>query len=156
MAFKKREQAALPDPETPKLALSIAGTDSFMRDLIQRPRRLRRSENLRALVRETRLSADDFVLPLFACSGKSVRREISSMPGVHNLSVDEIAREAAEAEQAGIKALMLFGLAESKYEGGSGAYHVYGIVQQYGGQIVIHSEPGRGARFEILLPAARA
>lgn len=101
-----------------------------MPDLIQRPRRLRRSENLRALVRETRLSADDFVLPLFACSGKSVRREISSMPGVHNLSVDEIAREAAEAEQTGIRAVMLFGLPESKDEDASGAYHKNGIVQQ--------------------------
>src|SRR5687767_1090167 len=101
-----------------------------MPDLIQRPRRLRRSENLPALVRETRLSADDFVLPLFACSGKGVRREISSMPGVHNLSVDEIVREAAEAEETGIKAVMLFGLPESKDEDASGAYHKNGIVQQ--------------------------
>ncbi len=101
-----------------------------MPDLIQRPRRLRRTENLRALVRETRLSADDFVLPLFACSGKAVRREISSMPGVHNLSVDEIAREAAEAEQAGIRAVMVFGLPESKDEDASGAHHENGIVQQ--------------------------
>ncbi len=101
-----------------------------MHDLTQRPRRLRRTENLRALVRETRLSSDDFVLPLFACPGKSVRREIASMPGVHNLSIDEIAREAAEAEQAGIKALMLFGLPESKDEDASGAYHEKGIVQR--------------------------
>jgi porphobilinogen synthase len=81
-------------------------------------------------VRETRLSPDDFVLPLFACSGKGIRREISSMPGVHNLSVDELAREAAEAEQIGIKAVMLFGLPESKDEKASGAYHKNGIVQQ--------------------------
>jgi porphobilinogen synthase len=99
-------------------------------NLIQRPRRLRRTETLRALVRETRLSPDDFVLPLFACSGKGIRREISSMPGVHNLSVDELAREAAEAEQIGIKAVMLFGLPESKDEKASGAYHKNGIVQQ--------------------------
>lgn len=105
-------------------------TGIYLSNLIQRPRRLRRSENLRALVRETRLSADDFVLPLFACSGKAVRREISSMPGVHNLSVDEIAREAAEAEQAGIRAVILFGLPESKDEDASGAYHENGIVQQ--------------------------
>jgi porphobilinogen synthase len=99
-------------------------------NLIQRPRRLRRTESLRALVRETRLSPDDFVLPLFACPGKSVRKEISSMPGVHNLSVDEIAREAAEAEQMGIRAVMLFGLPESKDEQASGAFHKNGIVQQ--------------------------
>ena len=101
-----------------------------MSHLIQRPRRLRRTESLRALVRETRLTSDDFVLPLFACPGKGIRKEISSMPGVHNLSVDEIAREAAEAEQIGIKALMLFGLPESKDEQASGAFHKNGIVQQ--------------------------
>jgi len=99
-------------------------------NLIQRPRRLRRTEALRALVRETRLTPDDFVLPLFACAGKGIRREISSMPGVHNLSVDEIGREAAEAEQVGIKAVILFGLPESKDEEASGAFHKNGIVQQ--------------------------
>ncbi len=101
-----------------------------MPDLIQRPRRLRRTESLRALVRETRLHSDNFVLPLFACPGKGVRKEISSMPGVHNLSIDEIAREAAEAEQMGIKSVILFGLPESKDEQGSGAFHKNGIVQQ--------------------------
>src|SRR5688572_1855589 len=126
----RRERAALRNREIPKLAWSTSSTDNSMPDLIQRPRRLRRSENLRALVRETRLSADDFVLPLFACSGKGVRREISSMPAVHNLSVDEIAREAADAEETGIKAVMLFGLPESKDEDASGAYHKNGIVQQ--------------------------
>ena len=68
-----------------------------MSDLLHRPRRLRRTENLRALVRETRLAPEDFVLPLFACAGEKIRREISSMPGVYNLSIDEIAREAAAA-----------------------------------------------------------
>lgn len=101
-----------------------------MSHLIQRPRRLRRTESLRALVRETSLTSDDFVLPLFACPGKGIRKEISSMPGVHNLSIDEIAREAAEAEQMGIKAVILFGLPESKDEQGSGAFHKNGIVQQ--------------------------
>ena len=72
-----------------------------MSDLIQRPRRLRKSEALRALVRETHLRPDDFILPLFACPGQNVRREISSMPGVHNLSVDEIAREATAAYEIG-------------------------------------------------------
>src|SRR2546421_8979561 len=65
-----------------------------MPHLLHRPRRSRRTENLRALVRETRLGAEDFILPLFACPGQNIRREIASMPGVHNLSVDEIAREA--------------------------------------------------------------
>jgi porphobilinogen synthase len=101
-----------------------------MPDLFHRPRRLRRTENLRALVRETRLAPEDFILPLFACAGQGVRREISSMPGVHNLSVDEIAREAAGAEEIGVKGIILFGLPETKDEAGSGAWHERGIVQQ--------------------------
>ncbi len=101
-----------------------------MTDLIHRPRRLRRTEALRALVRETRLAPEDFVLPLFACSGKGVRREITSMPGVHNLSVDEIGKEAAGAQENGIKSVILFGLPEAKDEKASGAYDENGIVQQ--------------------------
>lgn len=101
-----------------------------MPDLSYRPRRLRRTENLRALVRETRLAPEDFILPLFACAGEKVRREIRSMPGVHNLSVDEIAREAAVAAELGVKGVILFGLPEAKDEAGSGAYHEQGIVQQ--------------------------
>jgi porphobilinogen synthase len=101
-----------------------------MPDLFHRPRRLRRTENLRALVRETRLAPEDFILPLFACSGEGVRREISSMPGVHNLSVDEIAKEAAGAQEIGVKGIILFGLPENKDETGSGAWHERGIVQQ--------------------------
>jgi porphobilinogen synthase len=101
-----------------------------MPDLFHRPRRLRRTENLRALVRETSLAPEDFILPLFACAGEKVRREIPSMPGVHNLSVDEIASEAAAAAELGVKSVMLFGLPETKDEAGSGAYHEQGIVQQ--------------------------
>ena len=101
-----------------------------MSDLLHRPRRLRRTENLRALVRETRLVPEDFILPLFACAGEKVRREISSMPGVHNLSVDEIATEAARAQDLGVKGVILFGLPEAKDEVASGAYHENGIVQQ--------------------------
>lgn len=101
-----------------------------MSDLLHRPRRLRRTENLRALVRETRLAPEDFILPLFACAGEKVRREIPSMPGVHNLSVDEIAKEAAGASEIGVKGVILFGLPEAKDEVGSGAYHEKGIVQQ--------------------------
>ena len=85
---------------------------------------------MRDLVRETRLAPEDFVLPLFACPGERVRREISSMPGVHNLSVDEIAKEAAGAQEIGIKAVILFGLPEAKDEQASGAFDQNGIVQQ--------------------------
>jgi len=101
-----------------------------MSDLLHRPRRLRRTDNLRALVRETRLAPEDFILPLFACPGERVRREITSMPGVHNLSVDEIAKEAAGAYDLGVKGVILFGLPEAKDEVASGAYHKNGIVQQ--------------------------
>ena len=101
-----------------------------MPEIFHRPRRLRKTENLRALVRETRLTPADFILPLFACAGEKVRREIASMPGVHNLSIDEIATEAATAAALGIKGLILFGLPEAKDEAGSGAYHEQGIVQQ--------------------------
>jgi porphobilinogen synthase len=101
-----------------------------MSDLIHRPRRLRRSEQLRALVRETRLAREDFILPLFACTGTGVRCEIPSMPGVHNLSVDEIAREAAEAYELGVRGVIVFGLPQSKDETGTGAYDENGIVQQ--------------------------
>jgi porphobilinogen synthase len=91
---------------------------------------LRRSEALRSLVREARLSREDFVLPLFACPGQGVRKEISSMPGVHNLSVDTIASEAASAYDLGVRSVILFGLPESKDEVASGAYAENGIVQQ--------------------------
>src|SRR5712691_4706467 len=101
-----------------------------MSDLLHRPRRLRRTENLRSLVRETRLAPEDFILPLFACAGQNIRREISSMPGVHNLSVDEIAKEAAGARDIGVKGVILFGLPEAKDETATGAYAEDGIVQQ--------------------------
>jgi porphobilinogen synthase len=99
-------------------------------DLIHRPRRLRRSEVLRSIVREVRLAPEDFILPLFACPGEKVRREIPSMPGVHNLSIDEIAREAAEAFELGVKSVILFGIPVSKDETATGAYGEDGIVQQ--------------------------
>jgi porphobilinogen synthase len=85
---------------------------------------------LRALVRETRLRPEDFILPLFACPGQSVRREIPSMPGVHNLSVDEIAGEAANAYETGVRGVILFGLPQTKDETATGAYDDKGIVQQ--------------------------
>jgi porphobilinogen synthase len=101
-----------------------------MTDLIHRPRRLRKTAALRALVRETHLRPEDFILPLFACPGTGVRREISSMPGVHNLSVDEIVREAVSAFELGVHGIILFGLPESKDETATGAYDENGIVQQ--------------------------
>jgi porphobilinogen synthase len=101
-----------------------------MADLIHRPRRLRRREGLRAMVREARLARENLALPLFACAGRGVRREVSSMPGVFNLSVDEIARDAAGAFDLGIPAIILFGLPESKDETATGAYARDGVVQQ--------------------------
>ena len=101
-----------------------------MSSLTHRPRRLRRSDTLRDLVRETRLAHENLVLPLFACPGSRVRKEISSMPGVHNLSVDEIATETSRAYDAGVRSVILFGLPESKDELASGAFAENGIVQQ--------------------------
>jgi porphobilinogen synthase len=101
-----------------------------MSNLVHRPRRLRRREGVRALVREARLSREDLILPLFACAGEGVRREVTSMPGVFNLSVDQIAREAAAAFDVGVPGVILFGLPESKDETASGAYAERGIVQE--------------------------
>jgi porphobilinogen synthase len=95
-----------------------------------RMRRMRRSEPLRALVRETALEPGDLIYPLFICPGQGVRSPISSMPGVFNLSVDEAVREAEEAAQLGIGGLLLFGLPETKDETGTGAWDENGIVQQ--------------------------
>ncbi len=95
-----------------------------------RLRRLRSSESLRALVRETTLDAGDLIYPLFICPGKGVRKPISSMPGVFNLSIDEAVKEAEECAELGIAGLLLFGLPETKDEIGTGAYAEDGIVQQ--------------------------
>ena len=82
------------------------------------------------MVREARLAPQDLVLPLFACPGSGVRREVSSMPGVFNLSVDEVARDAAAAFDLGVPAVIIFGLPESKDETATGAYARDGIVQR--------------------------
>ncbi|HEV7926697.1 MAG TPA: porphobilinogen synthase [Verrucomicrobiae bacterium] len=95
-----------------------------------RPRRLRQSPALRRLVRETSLNAGQLVLPLFARPGRKVRRPVAAMPGVFQLSPDEILREAERAQQAGVAAVLLFGIPESKDEKASGAYASNGIVQQ--------------------------
>jgi len=97
--------------------------------LTRRQRRLRASPAIRALVQETRLAPDMFVLPLFVCEGEGVRREVPSMPGVFNLSVDEAVREASAAKADGIKAVLLFGLPEHKDEVGSAAYDPQAPVQ---------------------------
>jgi porphobilinogen synthase len=97
--------------------------------LTRRLRRLRASETLRAMVRETRLSPDMFILPLFVCEGEGVRREVSSMPGVFNLSVDEAVRETAAARADGIKSVLLFGLPDHKDDVGSAAYDSEAPVQ---------------------------
>lgn len=98
--------------------------------MIHRPRRLRRTDAIRSLVRETRLAPENFVLPLFVCPGTGVRREISSMPGVFNLSIDETTKEVAAAYDAGVRSIILFGLPETKDPVGSGAYAEDGIVQR--------------------------
>src|SRR5580658_9702417 len=95
-----------------------------------RMRRLRQTEPLRALVRETTLDPGDLIYPLFLCPGEGVRRAISSMPGVFNLSVDEAVKEAEEAAQLGLGGLLLFGLPATKDEQGTGAWDDAGIVQQ--------------------------
>jgi porphobilinogen synthase len=97
--------------------------------LTRRMRRLRQSESMRALVRETRLSPDMFVLPLFVCEGEGIRRDVPSMPGVSNLSVDEAVRETAAARADGIKSVILFGIPERKDDIGSQAYDPEAPVQ---------------------------
>ena len=96
----------------------------------RRFRRLRRTEALRGLVRETRLLPDRFVYPLFAVQGQGVRREIESLPGQYHLSVDELPREAEELRALGIPAVLLFGLPVAKDDLGSEAYDPDGIVQR--------------------------
>ena len=97
---------------------------------VTRMRRVRRTEPLRALVRETRLTPESFVYPMFVCPGEGVRKEVRSMPGVCNLSVDEAIKEAREAMSLGVPAVILFGLPEKKDETASGAWDDDGIVQQ--------------------------
>ena len=97
--------------------------------LTRRLRRLRRTEAIRALVRETRLSPDMFVLPLFVCEGEGVRREVPSMPGVFNLSVDEAVKEAQGAKGDGVTSVILFGLPDRKDDIGSLAYDPEAPVQ---------------------------
>src|ERR1039458_3805964 len=95
-----------------------------------RPRRLRQSPVLRRLVRETQLDAGQLVLPLFVRAGRKLRRSITAMPGVFQLSPDELLREATRAHELGVPAVLLFGIPERKDATASGAYASNGIVQQ--------------------------
>ena len=97
---------------------------------IHRMRRLRRTERLRNLVRETRLSPEMMIYPIFVCPGEKVRNEVPSMPGQYNLSVDNAVKIAHDAERAGIAGILLFGIPQQKDELGSDAYDDNGIVQQ--------------------------
>jgi len=97
---------------------------------ITRLRRMRQTGPLRSLVRETRLEPGNFIYPLFVCHGERVRKEISSMPGVFNLSVDEAVKEAREAKSLGLGGIILFGLPENKDEVATGAWADDGIVQR--------------------------
>ena len=102
---------------------------SFRLDLTRRGRRLRRSPGIRSMVRETRLSPENFIYPLFVCEGAGVRREVTSMPGVFNLSVDEAVRESVAAKADGVPGVLLFGIPAYKDEVGSAAYDAQAPVQ---------------------------
>jgi len=95
-----------------------------------RPRRLRRTENIRSLVRETHLTVNDLIYPLFICEGKNVKQEIRSMPEVYRFSIDKALEEIKEATQLGIKAVLLFGIPDKKDEVGTSAYIEKGIIQK--------------------------
>jgi porphobilinogen synthase len=97
---------------------------------ISRPRRLRASEPLRALVRETRLQPGDLILPLFVTEGEGIRRPVGSMPGVEQTSLDELLKDADEALRLGLGGVLLFGLPDDKDEQGSAAWHEQGVVQR--------------------------
>jgi len=97
---------------------------------IYRPRRLREKEILRCMVRETELSVKDLIYPFFVMHGRRERNEISSMPGIFQLSTDELVKEAREIAKLGIPAILLFGIPATKDAVGSEAYHPHGIVQE--------------------------
>ncbi|MDH3884310.1 MAG: porphobilinogen synthase, partial [Desulfobacterales bacterium] len=95
-----------------------------------RPRRLRQNEAFRRMIRETNLSVDDFILPLFAINGSDVQNPIPSMPGHFQLSINNLLKTAASAVELGIPAIMLFGIPEAKDPLGTHAYAADGIVQK--------------------------
>ncbi|HEY6329543.1 MAG TPA: porphobilinogen synthase [Blastocatellia bacterium] len=98
--------------------------------MIQRPRRLRRTDILRSLVRETRLTPDSLIYPLFVCEGEGIKREIESMPGCYNLSIDQLVREVEAGRRTGVRSIVLFGIPNEKDGSGSQAYAEDGITQR--------------------------
>ena len=117
-----------PGPLSPQSLILLKG--AYMPFPIHRPRRLRSNNVLRRMVRETSLSPDNFIYPMFVTYGKGVRKEISSMPGCYQLSVNEIVKEAKKVHKLGIPAIILFGIPEHKDEEGTEAYSPTGVVQQ--------------------------
>lgn len=99
-------------------------------DLLYRPRRLRRNENIRSLVRETVLTVDDFIAPIFVIAGKNIKNEISSMPGIYQYSVDRLRKELDELLNVGITRVILFGIPNEKDPTGSDSFSELGIIQQ--------------------------
>ena len=97
---------------------------------INRPRRLRRNETLRRMIRETRLAPEDFIQPYFVCPGRDVKKPVGAMPGVAQMSVDHVAREARETYAAGVPAVILFGIPQRKDAQGSEAWNDNGEVQR--------------------------
>ncbi|WP_339147077.1 MULTISPECIES: porphobilinogen synthase [unclassified Sutcliffiella] len=110
-----------------------------MKDLqFNRHRRLRNSDNMRSLVRETYLHKEDFIYPIFVVEGENIRNEVPSMPGVYHISLDLLNAEMAEVSELGIKSVIVFGVPKEKDEVGTQAYHEHGIVQQAITQIKVH------------------
>jgi len=110
--------------------VEISGSVRSETSEVKRFRRTRMTETLRSMVRETELSKNDFIYPLFVVAGRNIKKEVSSMPGVYQMSVENIVRECAEVKSLGIPAVIFFGIPEAKDEVGSGAYDEYGVVQQ--------------------------
>ena len=106
-----------------------------------RHRRLRSSEAMRALVRETNVTVNDLIYPMFIIEGKNIKNEVSSMPGVFQISLDHLANEIKEIQSLGIRAVMLFGIPKEKDEEGRGAYAADGIVQQ-ATRLIKETHPG--------------
>lgn len=112
-----------------KSNLSLGQSQGISREPFRRLRRTRMLEPLRSMIRETELASNDFIYPLFAVPGTKIRKEVQSMPGVFQLSVDELVKECAEVKNLGIPAVILFGVPDHKDEMGSGAYDEHGIIQ---------------------------
>jgi porphobilinogen synthase len=109
--------------------LTVGVSQHTQQESFRRLRRTRMTAALRSMVRETELAVNDFIYPLFVVTGKNIRKEISSMPGVFQLSIDELVKECVEVKNLGIPAVILFGIPDHKDEVGSGAYDEHGIIQ---------------------------